>query len=115
MNDLNMANVLRPLWEKLKRYLRSKWTEKVSKIRSTKQQIASFNDFSQFVFQQADLATDPVYSEEGISRSMDTVDKQHKQNERKPKRGSRTNFATGHWRKLSSRQLYLVLKGTPPG
>ena len=94
MNDLNTANVLRQLWEKLPRYLRSKWTEKVSKIRSTKQQIASFNDFSQFVSQQADLATDPVYSEEGISRSMDTVDKHHKQNERKPKRGRRTNFAT---------------------
>ena len=33
-----------------------------------------------------DLATDPVYSEESISRSVDTVDKHHKQNERKPKR-----------------------------
>ena len=49
MNDLNTANVLRQLWEKLPRYLCSKWTEKVSKIRSTKQHIASFNDFSQFV------------------------------------------------------------------
>ena len=94
MNDLNTANVLRQLWEKLPRYLRSKWTERVSKIRSTKRQIASFDDFSQFVSLQADLATDPVYSEEGISRPMDTVDKHHKQNDRKPKRGRRTNFAT---------------------
>lgn len=39
--------------------------------------------------QQADLATDPVYSEEGISRSIGTVDKHHKQNERNPKRGRR--------------------------
>ena len=94
MNDLNTANVLHQLWEKLPRYLRSKWMEKVSKIRSTKQQIASFSDFSQFVSQQADLATDPVYPEEGISRSMDTVDKHHKQNKPKPKRGRRTDFAT---------------------
>ena len=105
MNDLNTANVLRQLWEKLPRYLRSKWTERVSKIRSTKQQIASFNDFSQFVSQQADLATDPVYSEEGISRPMDTVDKHHKhykQNEHKPKRGRRTNFATDLSRKRAT-------------
>ncbi|KAK2564378.1 hypothetical protein P5673_011803 [Acropora cervicornis] len=94
MNDLNAANVLRQLWEKLPRYLRGKWTERVSKIRNTSQQVASFNDFSEFVSQQADLATDPVYSEESISRSVDTVDKHHKQNERKPKRGRRTNFAT---------------------
>ena len=56
--------------------------------------MASFNDFSQYMSQQADLATDPVYSEEGISRPMDTVDKHYKQNERKPKKGRRTNFAT---------------------
>ena len=94
MNDLNAANVLRQLWEKLPRYLRSKWTERVSKIRNPRQQVASFTDFSEFVSQQADLATEPVYSEESISRSVDTVDKHHKQNERKPKRGRRTNFAT---------------------
>ena len=86
MNDLNTTNVLHQLWEKLLRYLRSKWTEKVSKMRSNTQQTATFNDFSQFVSQPADLATDPVYSEEGISRTMDTVDKHHKQNGRKPKR-----------------------------
>ena len=89
MNDLNTANVLCQLGEKLPWYLPDKWTEKVSKIRSTKQQIASFNHFSPFVSQQADLATDPVYSEEGNSRAMNTVDKYHKQNERKPKRRRR--------------------------
>ena len=102
MNGLNAANVLRQLWEKLPRYLGSKWTEKVSKIRSTKQQIASFNDLSQFVSRQADLATDPVYSEEAISRSTDTADKHHKQNERKPKRGRRTNFATDLSKKMAT-------------
>ena len=79
MNDLNAANVLRQLWEKLPRYLRSKWTERVRKIRNPRQQVASFTDFSEFVSQQADLATEPVYSEESISRSVDTVDKHHKQ------------------------------------
>ena len=68
MNDLNAANVLRQLWEKLPRYLRSKWTERASKIRSTNQQVVSFNDFSEFVSQQPDLTTDPVYSEDSISR-----------------------------------------------
>ena len=94
INDLNAANVLRQLWEKLPRYLRSKWKERVNKIRSNNQQVPSFNDFSPFVSQQADFVTYPVYSEESISRSVDTVDKHHKQNERKPKRGRRTNFAT---------------------
>ena len=52
--------------------------------------------------QQADLATDPVYSEEGISRLMNTDEKHHKQNERKPKRGTRTNFATDLSRKKAT-------------
>ena len=36
MNDLSTANVLRQLWEKLPRYLGSKWTEGVGRIRSNK-------------------------------------------------------------------------------
>ena len=95
MNDLNTANVMRQLWERLPRYLRSKWTERVSRIRSVKGQTASFNDFCQFVSEQADLATDPIYSKEGISKRMDAVEKYHKQSERKTKRGRGTNFATG--------------------
>lgn len=58
-------------------------------------ELASFNDFCQFVLEQADLATDPVYSEEDISRPMDTVDKYRKSGERKTKRGRGTKFATG--------------------
>ena len=90
MNDLNTANITRQLWEKLPRYLRSKWTERVSRIKSVKGQTASFNNFCQFVSEQADLATDPIYSEEGISKPMDAVERYHKQNERKTKRGRGT-------------------------
>ena len=86
MNDLNTANVMRQLWEKLPLYLRSKWTERVSRIRSVKGQTASFNEFCSFVSEQADLATDPIYSEESISKAMNAVKKYHKQNERKTKR-----------------------------
>ena len=71
MNDLNTANVLRQLWEKLLRHLRSKWTERVSKIRNASEQMTSFNDFCKFVSEQADLATDPIYSEEAVARSKD--------------------------------------------
>ena len=78
MNDLSIANVLRQLWEKLPRYLGSKWTERVGKIRSNKGQAANFNIFCQFESEQADLATDPVYSAEGISRPKDTVDEYRK-------------------------------------
>ena len=46
MNDLNTANVLRQLWEKLPRHLRSKWTERVSKIRNASEQMASFMIFA---------------------------------------------------------------------
>lgn len=73
-SDLNTANFLRQLWEKLARYLRSKWTERVSKIRGNRGQADNFNNFCQFVSKQADLTTDPVYSEEGISRPKDIVD-----------------------------------------
>lgn len=62
MNSLNTANVMHQLWEKLLRYLRRKWTERVSKIRSFKAQTVSFNEFCQFVLEQADLTTDLGHS-----------------------------------------------------
>ena len=63
VNDLDTANFLRQMWE---RYLRSKWTERVSKNRSNKGQAANFNNLYQFVSEQADLATDAVYSEKEL-------------------------------------------------
>ena len=87
INDLNAAKVMRQLWETLPRYLRSKWTERVSRTRNIKGQTASFNDFCQFVSEQADLATDPILSEEVITKPMNAVEKYYKQNERKTKRG----------------------------
>ena len=74
MNDLSTANVLRQLWEKLPRYLGSKWTEGVGRIRSNKGQAANFNNLCQFVSEQANVVTDPVYSDEGISTPKDKVD-----------------------------------------
>ena len=53
---------------------RKKRTERVSKIRGNRGQADNFNNFCQFVSKQADLTTDPVYSEEGISRPKDIVD-----------------------------------------
>ena len=70
-NDLNTANVICQLWEVLPRHLGSKWTERVSKIRNASDRMASFNDFCQFVSERADLATDPIYSEETVARLKD--------------------------------------------
>ena len=78
INDLNTANVLRQLWEKLLSYLDSKWTEWVGKMRSNKGQAANSNNFCQFVSKEADFETDLVYSAEGISRPKDTVDEYRK-------------------------------------
>ena len=94
MNDLNTANVLRRLWEKLPRYLRSKWTERVSKIRNAKERMADFSDFCQFVSEQADLATDPIYPEEMVSRSRDTDEKFRKPQYRRSRRDKGSNFGT---------------------
>ena len=52
--------------------------EGVGRIRSNKRQAANFNNLYQFVSEQADLVTDPVYSEEGISRPKDAVDEYRK-------------------------------------
>ena len=68
MDDLNTAHVLRQLWEKLPRHLRSKWTERNNMIKSAKGRIADFKEFSQFVREQAEVATDPVFSEERVSK-----------------------------------------------
>ena len=57
MDDLNTAQVLRQLWEKLPLYLRS-----------TQSRNATFSEFSKFITEQAELATDPVFSEEFSKR-----------------------------------------------
>ena len=62
MDDLNTAHALQQLWEKLPRHLRSKWTERNNKNKSAKGRIADFEEFSEFVREQAELATDPVSS-----------------------------------------------------
>ena len=68
MDDLNATQVLCQLWEKLPPYLRSKWTEQASKIRREKSRNVTFSEFSKFVTEQAELATDPVFSEEFSER-----------------------------------------------
>ena len=98
MDDLNTAHVLRQLWEKLPRHLRSKWTERNNKTKSAKGRIADFEEFSQFVREQAELATDPVFSEENVSKPHH--DEKDKGTHFKFRRGSRsrgkgTSLATG--------------------
>lgn len=68
MGDLNTARVLRQQLKKLPPHLRSKWTENNSGTVSVKGRIADFKDFSQFVREQAELAIDPVFSEESVSK-----------------------------------------------
>ena len=98
MEDLNTAHVLRQLWEKLPRHLRSKWTERNNKTKSIKGRIADFEEFSQFVREQAELATDPVFSEESVSKPQnDDKDKgtRVRFRRRSLSRGRGTNLATG--------------------
>ena len=98
MDDLNTAHVLRQLWEKLPRHLRSKWTKRNSKTKSAKGRIADFEEFSQFVREQAELASDPVFSEENVTKPHhDEKDKgTHAKFRRMSRsRGKGTNLATG--------------------
>ena len=98
MDDLNTAHVLRQLWEKLPRHLRSKLTERNNKTKSAKGKIADFEEFSQFVRKQAELATDPVFSEENVSKPHhDEKDKGTHVKFRKRPRGREkgTSLATG--------------------
>ena len=80
------------------RHLRSKWTERNNKTKSAKGRIADFEEFSQFVREQAELAIDPVFSEENVSKPhRDEKDKgTHFQFRRGSRgRGKGTTLATG--------------------
>jgi predicted Zn-dependent protease len=68
IGDSNTAHFTRQLWEKLPRYLHTKWCERANAIRVAQGRMAGFEDFVQFVTKQADLATDPVYSEELVTK-----------------------------------------------
>jgi len=98
MNDLNTAHVLRQLWEKLPRYLRSKWTETNNKTKAVKGRMANFEEFVEFVRVQADLATDPVFSEGSVSRQAteerDKIFTQPRFVRRTPTRSKGTSFVT---------------------
>ena len=98
IDDLKTAHVLRQLWEKLPRHLRSKWTERNNKTKIAKGRIADFEEFSQFVHEQAELATDPVFSKENVTKPHH--DEKDKGTHVKFRRTSRTrvkgtNLATG--------------------
>ena len=97
MDDLNTAHVLRQLWEKLPRHLESKWTERNNKTKNAKGRIADFEEFSQFVLEQAELATHPVFSEENVCKTHHyEKDKSiHVKFRRRPRsRGKGTSLAT---------------------
>ena len=68
MDDFNTVHVLRQHWETLPGHSRSKWTERNNKSKIAKERIADFEEFSQFVRQQAKLAIVPVFSEESVSK-----------------------------------------------
>lgn len=55
-------------WETLPWHSRSKWTERNNKSKIATERIADFEEFSQFVRQQAKLAIVPVFSEESVSK-----------------------------------------------
>ena len=88
MSDLNTAHVMRQLWEKLPRYLCSKWCERANSIKITKGHMAKFEEFVEFISKQADLATDPVYSEELVNKEIPV-------GARREQRNKGLSFATG--------------------
>ena len=109
MNDLNTAHVLRQLSEKLPRHLRSKWTVR-NRTKSAKGRIADFEEFSQFVREQAELAIDPVFSEENVCKPHhDEKDKstQVKFRRKRRSRGKGTSLATGLKQEDRRKQLTL--------
>ena len=72
--------------------------ERNNKTKSAKGRIADFEEFSQFVHEQAKLATDPVISEENVTkRHHDEKDKGTCVEFRRMShsRGKGTSFATG--------------------
>ena len=76
----------------------SERTERNNKTKSAKGRTADFEEFSQFVREQAELATDPVFSEEIVSKPHH--DEKDKGTHFKFRRGSRsrgkgTSLATG--------------------
>ena len=98
MDVLNTAHVLRHLWETLPKYLRTKWTERSNRTKSAKGRIADFQEFSQFVREQADLATDPVFSEQCVS----------KPNHDETDRGTRLKFTRKPLKREKGETLLLV-------
>ncbi|XP_031549017.1 uncharacterized protein LOC116286605 [Actinia tenebrosa] len=113
MDDLNTAQVLRQSWEKLPRHLRSKWAERNSKTRSMKGRMADFEEFTQFVREQAELATDPVFSEEGVTKlPLEDKDKPTRPTfgRRPPKRVKGSSFATNLTERNNDRRDFVKEK-----
>ncbi len=80
MGDLNTAHVMQQLWERLPRYLRNKWCERANAIRSAEGRVADFEEFVHFVTKQADLATDPIYSKELVTKETSQAPRRDQRN-----------------------------------
>ena len=71
----------------------------------SKGRIADFEEFSQFEHKQADLATDPVFSEQCVSKP--NHDEKDRGTRLKFTRGKETNLATGVNQEDSNQQTVL--------
>ena len=71
VNELNTSSLLQSLCIKLPQRLQRKWSEYVCTLLSKAQRRAVFADFVDFVRKESEVANDPTFSREALSKVID--------------------------------------------
>ena len=71
VNELNTSSLLQSLCIKLPQRMQRKWSENVCMILSRAQRRTTFVDFVEFVRKESEVANDPTFSREALSKVID--------------------------------------------
>ena len=93
LNELNTSSLLKTVYIKLPERLQRKWASLAHKIETVNFRKPSFSDFVTFVENESDIANNPTYSKEALTK----IASKAKCSERYPSRGMKqkvSSFAT---------------------
>ena len=70
VHELNTSSLLQALCSKLQERLQRQWAMQVFTIKSTKSRRANFRDFVEFIGKESEVASDPTFSKEAMSKLL---------------------------------------------
>ena len=94
VHELNTSSLLQALCLKLQERLQRQWATQVYTIKSTKSRRANFRDFVEFIGKESEVASDPTFSKEAMSKIITKRPSYSPRTQRDAARSKITSFVT---------------------